>query len=53
MRKFVGRFVISVGRVGPLTVSARDGARFGRNSDGVLSVAWMPGLSVLYIHKAR
>lgn len=50
MRSFrIGRFIVAIGRVDPLTLSARDGARFGRGTDGVLSVAWAPGVSVMHV----
>jgi hypothetical protein len=54
MRKFrIGRVSISVGRVGPETLSARDGVRVAWRRVGHLSGGWAPGVSVLYVHKAR
>ncbi len=54
MRKFnIGRVSISVGRVGPETLSARDGVRVAWKRHGNLSGGWAPGVSALYVHRAR
>ncbi len=54
MRSFkIGRASISVGRAHPDTLRERGGVRMAWKRHGHLSGGWAPGVSVLYVHKAR